>query len=415
MIIWAIIFLLLGVIFLCTLVGAALRAIPVERLRLLREGGGKSAPRIEYWVTHSQRITWSLRVAIRVSCVAIALSMAAVIAGEGFSLFSFLFILFVTAFLVAFPGSLLPLAWGQRAGERIGLRLLPVIMLFGIMLAPIAAVCEWILNAMLRLFGRQPLRFKPISLRGELEQLVGGEKGAVRLDEEEKRMIRHIFKFGDTEVSEIMTPRVVMRCLSADETVERALDMIKAEHHSRIPLYKDSPDNIMGILYAKDILSLWSEEGVAGTLLGDLAREPLFVPETKKVDSLFAELRGKKIHMAIVVDEYGCTAGLVTMEDILEEIVGEIQDEYDSDEKGKYEEVGEGVYRVDARLSVGDAREELGIDIPEEEDYDTLAGFVCSVCGKVPAAGEVIDGEGCLIKVLEASRRRVIKLEIRKK
>lgn len=412
MFIWLIITVLLGAITFTTLAGASLRAISIDRLRTLREEGGVNAARIEYWLSRSERITWTLRVTSMVFCVALSLAIATLFAGVSFTLNSFLIVFAVTAFIVAFPGGLIPLAWGTRSGEKIGLKVLPVLKFFGVVLYPFTSACETAVNAILRFRGRPPLRFTPISLTGELERIVGGGRNAGTLDEEEKKMIRHIFEFGDTEVREIMTPRVSMRCLSGDETVERALGVIGTEHHSRIPVYRDSPDNIVGVLYAKDLLTQWGRRKGRGTPLGDLAREALFVPESKKVDELFDELRREKTHMAIVVDEYGCTSGLVTMEDVLEEIVGEIQDEYDQDEKRLIETVDDGVYRVDARLTVSDAREEMGIDFPLSEEYETLAGFVYSLCGRVPAAGESIDWKGCAIRVVEASMMGVTKLEI---
>ncbi len=405
---------LLGIIFFSTLGGAALRSIPIDRLRQIREEVGKNSSRVDYWVTHSQQITWALRVTSRISCVALALVLARVIAGDSFPIFKVVIALVVTGLLVAFPGSLIPLAWGQRGGERIGMRLIPVFRVFAVILAPISSVCRGVLNGALVLASKSPISFKPLSLKGELDQLIGDRKAAKRLDEEEKAMIRHIFKFGDMMAKEVMTPRISMSCLAEDDTVSRARQLIKEEHHSRIPVYSGNSDNVVGVLYAKDLLSHRREEGMEDINVGSLMREPIFVPETKKLDDLFSELRSKRTHMAIVVDEYGCTTGLVTMEDILEEIVGEIQDEYDIDEKGLYEKLGEGLYRVDARLPANDAREELGLNIPESEEYDTLAGFVCSLCGRVPAAGETVEWNGYIIRVLEASSRNVIKLEIRK-
>ena len=410
---WIVAIALLAAIFFATLAGTALRSIPVERLRALKESGGETAERIGYWITHSEQIVWALRVASRVSCVALALAVTAIVAREPFPLYAFFIGLAVTGLLVAFPGSLVPMIWGKRAAERVGLRLIPALRFFGTLLAPFITACEAAVNACLRIIGRPPLRFSPISLRGELESIIGEERNAAALDEDEKRMIRHIFEFGDTEVKEIMTPRLSMRCLGEGETVRRAVGMIREEHHSRIPVYRDSPDSIVGILYAKDLLDLWAKGGGLDTPLGALAREALFVPETKKVDELFDQFRRLKTHMAIVVDEYGCTSGLVTMEDILEEIVGEIQDEYDVEERPMCEPLGGGVYRVDARLPVAEAREEFGIDIPEGEGYDTIAGFVYAACGRVPAAGETIRHGAVTVKVLEASGRAVKRLEIR--
>ena len=414
MLIWLLIVIFLSIVFFCTLSSVALNAIPLERLWRLREGGGRNAAGVEYWVTHSQQITWACRVASRISCVALALVLATLIEGKPLPLYAFIIALLVTTILVAFPGSLLPSAWAQLAGEKIGLSLLPLIRILGFILTPLAVGCYAILNVIMKPFGIATLSFKPLHLRSEIEQCVGGLEKSGRLSGEEKKMVRRIFGFGELEASEIMTPRVSILCLSENETVARALDLIRAERLSRIPIFRGSPDSVVGILYAKDLLSRWGEVGIETRRVGELAREPLFVPGASRLGSLFSEMRNKRVHMAIVVDEYGSTIGMVTMENILEEIVGEIRDEHDSAGDTPCEKIGEGVYRVDARLSVNDARRELGLAIPERAEYDTLAGFLYSVCGGVPVAGEVISWGGHSFKVLEATKRGVARLEIRK-
>jgi len=414
MLIWLLVIIFLSIIFFCTLSSVALNAIPLDRLWRLREGGGRSAAGVEYWVTHSQQITWACRVASRISCVALALVLTTLIEGKPLPLYAFIIALLVTTILVAFPGSLLPSAWAQIAGEKIGLSLLPLIRILGVILTPLAVGCYAILSVILKPFGIATLIFKPLHLRSELEQCVGGLETSAKLSDEEKKMVRRIFSFGELEASEIMTPRVSMRCISEHETVARALELIRAEHLSRIPVFRGSPDSVVGVLYAKDLLSRWGEPGLETRRVGELAREPLFVPGTSKLVAVFLEMRTRGVHMAIVVDEYGGTIGLVTMENVVEEIVGEIRDEHDSAGDTPCEKVGEGVYRVDARLSVNDARRELGLAIPERGEYDTLAGFVYTLCGGVPVTGEVINWGGHSFKVLEATKRGVARLEIRK-
>ena len=414
MLVWILVIIFLSLIFFCTLSSVALNAIPLERLWRLRQGGGRSAAGVEYWVTHSQQITWACRVASRISCVALALVLVTLIEGKPLPLYAFIIALLVTTFLVAFPGSLLPSAWAQLAGEKIGLSLLPLIRILGMILTPLAVGCYAILNLILKPFGITTLSFKPLHLRSEIEQYVGGLEKSATLSDEEKKMVRRIFGFGELEASEIMTPRVSMRCLSEHETVARALELIKAEHLSRIPIFRGSPDSVVGVLYAKDLLSHWGEVGLEARGVGELAREPLFVPATSKIGAILLKMRTKRVHMAIVVDEYGNAIGLVTIENVIEEIVGEIRDEHDSPGDAPCEKVGEGVYRVDARLSVNDARRELGLAIPERGEYDTLAGFLYTVCGGVPVTGEVINWGWHSFKVLEATKRGVVRLEVRK-
>jgi CBS domain containing-hemolysin-like protein len=413
MLIWILVIVFLSIIFFCTLSSVALNAIPIERLWRLREGGGRSARGVDYWVTHSQQITWACRVASRISCVALALVLATLIEGEPLPLYAFIIALLVTTVLVAFPGSLLPSAWAQLAGEKIGLSLLPFIRVLGVILTPIGVGCYAILSAILKPFGIAALKFKPLSLRSEIEQCVGGLEKSTAISDAEKKMVRRIFAFGGLEATEIMTPRIFMRCLSEDEPVARAIELIKVERLSRIPIFRKSPDRVVGVLYAKDLLARWGEKGLEERAVGEFAREPLFVPGTSKLPALFSEMCRKRIHMAIIVDEYGSAIGLATLENVIEEIVGEIRDEHDFPGDMPYKKVGEGVYEVDAYLSVHDARRELGVAIPERPEYDTLAGFICAVYGAVPAAGEVITLEGDSYKVLKATKRGVTRLEIR--
>ncbi|MDD5556901.1 MAG: hemolysin family protein [bacterium] len=413
MLIWLLVLLLLSVTFFCTLGSGALQSIPLERLWRLREGGGRTAAGVEYWITHAQQITWSFRVVSRVSCVALALALMTAVSGEILPLYAFLIALIVATLLVALPGSLIPSAWAQMAGERLGLSLLPFIRVFGIVLTPLAAAGRSILNVLLKPFGVPPLTFATIHLKSEVEQCVGGIERSGRLNDEEKKMIRRIFAFGGLEASDIMTPRISFRCVDDGDTIGRAAELLRDEQYSRFPVCSGGTENVVGILHVKDLIAPLALEGGRERPVGEIMRAPIFVPEATKARDLFYEMRKRQGHMAIVVDEYGSATGLVTMEDILERIVGEIRDEYDTGEPKPYEKVAAGVYRVDARLSVSDAREELGLALPDRHEYDTLAGFVCSLLGRVPAAGESISWGGHTIRVLEATDMGVRRLEIR--
>jgi putative hemolysin len=219
-------------------------------------------------------------------------------------------------------------------------------------------------------------------------EAVGADKAD--LEEEEKEMIHGVVELADTEVKEIMLPRPDMICVEENSTLDQIREIVKKRGHSRIPIYKENIDNITGIIYVKD---LFLEEAQAGKIsdLSRLARKAHFVPETKKIDELLREFKRDKNHMAIVVDEYGGTAGLVTMEDILEEIVGEIQDEYDM-EVPRIQKLGDRTYRVDARVSIEDLNEELGTNIAQT-GFETVGGFIYDLVGSVPEEGRVLEYE----------------------
>ena len=223
-------------------------------------------------------------------------------------------------------------------------------------------------------------------------------------------MIKGIFSFGDTVVSEVMIPRVDIVALQEDATLDMALDVAIANGHSRIPLYHETIDRIVGVLYVKDLLPALraSEHHLS---LTDLLRPPYFVPETMKVDALLKDLQTRKVHLAIAVDEYGGTAGLVTIEDLIEEIVGEIQDEYDVEEPSM-QHIGEGELIVDARVPIDDINDITGLQLSSAES-DRIGGMVFEQLGRVPRIGDQINlGDGVLVTVLsmEGLRQRQLRI-----
>jgi len=211
----------------------------------------------------------------------------------------------------------------------------------------------------------------------------------------------------DTTAREIMVPRIDIVALEDDAPFDDALRVIVERGFSRLPIYRETIDNIEGIIYAKDLLRCLTEN--RRPALKEVARPPYFIPESKKVDELLTELRQSKVHIAIVVDEYGGTAGLVTIEDLIEEIVGEIQDEYDREE-ARIERVNEGEAILDARVSVDALSELFGFRADDEQDYDSVGGFVYHRLGKVPVAGDEVHVDGLKLRVLSVLGRRIKKV-----
>jgi CBS domain containing-hemolysin-like protein len=252
----------------------------------------------------------------------------------------------------------------------------------------------------------------------ELKLLVetGSEQGEI--EEEEKEMIHGVIELGDKRVHEVMVPRIGIRAINVDDTLDEVLDMIIRAGHSRLPVFEESLDNIVGILYAKDLLPYLKGNGLShGDIdVRKLVRAPVYVPESKPVDDLLHEMQVAKRHIAIVVDEYGGTAGLVTMEDVVEEIVGEIQDEYDSEDP-MVEDLStdeEEIFRIDGRVSMDDLRDLFDLtddDEPDEDAYDTVGGFVVHRVGRIPLPGaEIPFRNGIVIRVEAAEPRRVAKV-----
>jgi putative hemolysin len=239
----------------------------------------------------------------------------------------------------------------------------------------------------------------------ELKNWVEAEEEAGSLEREERQMIYSIFQFGDTLVREIMVPRVDILALDAETPLPKVVQALIRSGHSRVPIYEDTIDNIIGLLYAKDLLRLMNGDQQDFSLR-DFSRPAHFVPETKKADELLAEMQSKRVHLAIVVDEYGGVAGLVTLEDIVEEIIGEIQDEYDPAEELPYQATGPDEYMFQGWISLDDFNQVMDSHLPKIE-ADTLAGFLYEQLGRVPQGGETIRVDGLLLTIEQVSGRRI--------
>jgi putative hemolysin len=231
------------------------------------------------------------------------------------------------------------------------------------------------------------------------------------LEEDEKKMIHSIFELGKTTAKEIMIPRIDMICVEEGESLEKIKELVRKFGHSRIPLFRGSIDQITGILHVKD---LFTEEvkDLAQPDLTKLAHKPFFIPEDKKIDELLQEMRKEKQHLAIVVDQYGGTAGLVTLEDILEEIVGEIEDEYDKSEP-PIQKINEEDYKVAAKVNIRDLNEALGVDLPEKE-FETVGGLIYDLVSGVPEEGRMIEYRGLSFQVEKVKGQRIVRVRVRK-
>ncbi|HEX9078561.1 MAG TPA: hemolysin family protein [Desulfuromonadaceae bacterium] len=238
----------------------------------------------------------------------------------------------------------------------------------------------------------------------EIHELIEASEEEGLVNEEESEMIRSIFSLRSTVVREVMVPRTDMACVSAEAAVEEVLETIISCGHSRIPVFETTTDNIIGLLYAKDLLKFWGEDREQMRIRA-IMRPPYFIPETKNLEELLQEFRRKRVHLAIVIDEYGGTSGLITIEDLLEEIVGDIQDEYDQEE-ALFEINADGSITADARMPVEDLEKHFGMEI-ERDKFDTIGGLIFHLTGTIPARGEVIDGAGLRLTILDADERKI--------
>ncbi len=282
---------------------------------------------------------------------------------------------------------------------------------------------DWLGHALIALFaplmwffarlGLQTAESHPPVTEDEIKTWAESETDENGLEREERQMIYSILQFGDTLVREIMVPRLDMTALSSQTGLRDAVKTLLDSGHSRVPVYRDTIDDVIGVLYAKDLLKVMGLPAEQSTALTDLLRPPYFVPETKKANALLAEMQAQRIHMALVVDEYGSITGLVTLEDILEEITGEIRDEYDAGEDVPYQQIGPGECLFRGGIDLDEFNRSMGSHFPKTES-DTLAGFIYDQLGRIPAGGEVLEVDGILLTVEQISGRRIRRVRARR-
>jgi len=309
-------------------------------------------------------------------------------------------------------GELIPKGFALANPDRIALVASGPISLFAKIVSPLVALLVLLTKVISKPFGIDPTRTPELSA-AEIRLIVeqGSQQGV--LEAEEEQMISAVMSLSDSKLHEVMVPRIDIVAIDQEATFDEAVEVVLKEGHSRTPLYRESVDHIVGILYAKDLLRLIAAGGTRPRLR-DIMRPALFVPESQSVDDLLHELQRRKVHMAVVLDEYGGTAGLVTIEDLLEEIVGEIQDEFDEEEPMKVE-IGPGEVILDGRADIDELTElvEPALELEDDEEYDTLGGFVYHRIGRVPVVGDAVVIEPFVITVIKVSGRRVGKVRVR--
>jgi putative hemolysin len=401
---------------LCASASAAETALTsVNRIKLknLADEGDKQVIKIEHLLAEPNVFFSTILVVNSVSIV-VASSMATVLALRFFSSsLGDLIASIVTSLIVLIFCEISPKTTAVQHPLRWARIFVNPVLVTAWILRPIVVILSAITAGLVRLLGGHMRHRGPFITEDELRLLVTVSEEEGVLEEEETEMIRSIFEFADTTVREVMVPRIDMVTLPSTMTVNEAVDMAMQGGFSRIPVYEASTgfDDIMGILYTKDMIRQLREDN-GSQLIKGLVREAYFVPETKKLDDLLRELRQSRTHMAMVIDEYGSVAGLVTIEDLMEEIVGDIQDEYDNEEK-LYEKVNDNEYIIDAKMSIYDFNDLMDTHMVDT-DYETLGGFVYAQLDKIPGAGDTISFEDLTFFVLATRGRRILKIRVKR-
>ncbi|OHE56552.1 MAG: hypothetical protein A2027_00960 [Thermodesulfovibrio sp. RBG_19FT_COMBO_41_18] len=312
----------------------------------------------------------------------------------------------ITYFFIVF-GELIPKSIALSNPEAVGLMIAPVIEKFSKIAMPFVQVLRISTNILLKPFGKRAFSERGYISEEEIKLLLeeGRERGI--FEAEEKELIHSIFEFTDMSAKEVMVPSTQMATISLGMSPEDIKTIIAEEQFSRYPVIGKDLNDIRGILHARDFLAALAK---GGSDIRKLIKPPFFIPDTLKISILLREMQRKRTHMALVIDEYGGVSGLVTMEDLLEEIVGEIRDEYDVE--SPVIQISDGTFRMDASISIRDLKEDYEIEIPESTEYETLSGFLLTTLQRIPKIGDVVETEGKKITVLEMVGQRIAKIKL---
>lgn len=314
----------------------------------------------------------------------------------------------VMTILVLIFGEITPKSLAAQRSEPVALRVAKPISAITVILAPVVTLMSIITGFVIRLFGGNPNDRQAMITEDELKTIVNVSHEEGVLEFEEKNMIHNVFQFGDSQAKDVMTPRTDMVAVDINATYQELGELFKLEQFSRIPVYEESIDQIVGIVTIKDYVFNMTQDEII--CLKDHVRQAFFTYEYKSTSDLFTEMRAARTQMAIVLDEYGGTAGIVTLEDLVEEIVGDIEDEYD-EEKEEIEVIREDEYIVDGSTRIEDVNEMIGTHI-ESEDFDTIGGYVIELMGRLPEMGDIVENNGITYTIESVDKKRIEKIRI---
>lgn len=385
----------------------ALTTVNLIRIRNLADNGDKAAA----WVLKARRDQSKMLGAILIGNNVVNLSassMLTVLVTDVFGSQAVGAATGVLTLLVLLFGEITPKTIATLEAEKNALRFARVICFLMTILTPVIFVVNLLSGGVLRLLGVDPNKPTDSITEDELRTIVevGHEKGVI--ESEEKEMINNVFDLGDSVARDIMVPRIDMSFVDVEASYEELMEIFRRDHYTRLPVYEDNTDNVIGIINMKDLILL---EDKAAFSVRDYLRQPLFTFESKKLSELMIEMRKTSNNIVIVLDEYGATAGLITLEDILEEIVGDIRDEFDADEEDELKEISKGEYLADGSMNLDDINDRLGLELVSE-DFDSLGGFMIDRLEHLPAEGEEVDTEEVRLVVEKVNKNRIDKVHI---
>ena len=385
-----------------------------KKIVKLTESSSKFLSTIQIGVTLAGFLTSASASTTFASMITDALRGTVVYNALGEGLINGIAVVIVTIIMSYFSlvlGELVPKKIAMQVPEKISFKIVDILLFFSKLFAPLVKILSVSTNAVVRLLGFNPHADEETVTEEEIRMMVdvGGEKGVI--EDVQKEMINNIFEFDDLDAGDIMTHRTDMVAVEVGDDLSEVVDTAVSEGYSRIPVYEDDQDNIIGIVYVKDLLAYVGKKLPAKSLR-DIMRTPMYVPESKICGDLFKEMTEKRTQMAVVVDEYGGTAGIVTLEDIVEAIVGNIQDEYD-DEDEEISKINETTFTIDGMTNLEEVAELTGTELPEGS-YDTVAGFIIKELGLLPEEGKTyeVNYKNIKLTVLSVDERRIDKVRV---
>lgn len=383
----------------------ALTSISKIRLRNMMEEKIKNADKINRLIENPNKLLSAILVGnnlVNIGASSLATAMAIALSpNSGIGIATALMTITILIF-----GEITPKTIAAQNSEKTSLLVVNIISFVVFLFTPIVKILNIITGTIVKLLGGDTNTRGPLITEAELKTMVNvsHEEGVLEVDE--RRMINNVFDFGDSKIKDIMTPRTDMVAIDDESTYDEIIALFKEERFSRLPVYHESIDNIIGILHLKDIVFIDERKFTTK----DYMREPFFTYESKPTSELFSQMRTKRIPVAIILDEYGGTSGLATIEDMVEEIVGEIDDEYDEPEQ-EIEVIKEDEYIIGGSTKLDDVNEMIGTHL-ESEDFDTIGGYVIGVLGRFPDAGEIVETDNMKVTIEEVDKNRIEKLRI---
>ena len=389
----------------------ALTTVNRHRLRSLAEDGNRTAARVLKLLENPSKMLSTILIGnniVNISASALATTFTTSVFGNKFIGVA----TGVLTLIVLLFGEITPKTLATMYSEQIAMVYIHIIAPLTVILTPVIWLVDGLSHVIFFVLRVDRDNAKDQMTEGELRTIfdVSEEDGVI--EKEEKSMINNVVDFGDSNAKDVMVPRADMAFISVDSTLDEVVEAFREENYSRLPVYADSKDEVIGIVYMKDLFFFQNESGKnAGFSVRNIMREPFFVYEYQKTSSIMTEMRNRFVSMAIVLDEYATAVGLITIEDLIEEIVGEIRDEFDMDELESITQVSERQYEIDASVKQSDLEDSIGIKL-ESEDYDSLGGYVIELLDHLPDEGETVKKDGITFRVVSVDKNRIERVAI---